>query len=62
MPKRTILQDRDIVSITSNIATQTVWLELHFVTAEFDYETGRRFAAQLLEHLDRIAPEGKTKM
>jgi len=61
MPKLTILQDRDIAQITSNVKTQRLYVELHFVTAEFDYQTGRRFAAQLLAHLERIAPHGKTK-
>ena len=58
MPKRTILQDRDISQITSNVTTKRVYLELHFCTTEFDYETGCVFAAQLLKHLERIAPDG----
>ena len=60
MPKRPLLQDRDISQITSNITTKRVYLTLHFVTAEFDYDTGRAFAAQLLEQLERIAPDGPT--
>jgi hypothetical protein len=55
-PKRTILQDQDISQITSDIKTKRVYIELHFVTTEFDYATGRAFAAQLLKHLERIAP------
>lgn len=57
MPKRTILQDRDISQITSDIKTKRVYVELHFVTTEFDYDTGRAFVAQLLKHLERIAPD-----
>ena len=56
LPKRTILQDRNISQITSNVTTKRVYIELHFCTTEFDYATGRRFAAQLLKHLERIAP------
>ena len=59
--KRTILQDQDITTITSNVQTHTVYVTLHFVTAEFDYDTGKAFAAQLLAHLERIAPHGRTK-
>lgn len=54
--RRPILQDRDLTNITSDVATQRVYVELHFVTAEFDYHTGKRFASQLLLHLERIAP------
>jgi len=61
MPKRTVLQDRDLAQITSNVKTKSVYIELHFVTAEFDYPQGMAFATQLLAHLERIAPDGKTK-
>lgn len=61
MPKRPILQDRDIAQISSNVKTRSVLVELHFVTAEFDYERGTVFATQLLSHLERIAPHGPTK-
>lgn len=56
MSKRAILQDRDISQVTSNVKTKRLYVALHFTTAEFDYDTGRIFVAQLLEHLERIAP------
>lgn len=55
--RKSLLQDRDITQITSDAATKRVYIELHFVTTEFDYDTGKRFAAQLLSHLERIAPD-----
>ena len=61
-PKRTILQDQDISNITSDTRTKRLYVELHFCTAEFDYDTGRAFAAQLLTHLERIAPDGPHKV
>ena len=57
-PKRPILQDRDIAQMTINTKTKRLYLELHFVTVELDYNTGRVFAAQLLDGLERIAPDG----
>jgi hypothetical protein len=54
--QRALIQDRDITQITSDITTKRIYIELHFVTTEFDYITGKRFATQLLEHLERIAP------
>lgn len=58
--QRAAIQDRDIAQITSDCTAKRIYLSLHFVTTEFDYLTGRRFATQLLEHLERIAPDGPT--
>ena len=57
--KRTVLQDEDVSQITSNVKTKTISVTLHFVTAEFDYDSGKLFATQLLTHLERIAPDGQ---
>lgn len=54
--RKSLLQDRDITTVSSDGATQRVYVTLHFVTAEFDYHTGKRFVNQLLSHLERIAP------
>lgn len=56
--RKSLLQDRDITTVSSDGATQRVYVTLHFVTAEFDYATGKRFVNQLLSHLERIAPAG----
>ncbi len=61
-PKRTILQDRTIAQINSDVKKKCIYLELHFVTTEFEYDTGRIFVAQLLDHLERISPHGLSKV
>lgn len=59
--KKSMVQDVDIAQVTSNVTTRRIYVQLHFVTAEFDYNTGRVFIEQMLKHLERIAPDAPQK-
>ena len=54
--KRTNVQDVDISNISVDRKKRVIYLEVHFTTVEFDYETGVIFIDQFKRHLDTIAP------
>lgn len=55
--KRTDLQDVTVSELTVDLEQKKAYLTFHFVTIEFDYQTGMDFVAQLRAKLDLIAPD-----
>jgi hypothetical protein len=55
--KRTTVQDQSPQELTVDLERAKVYLSLHFVTAEFDYQTGMDFAIQFRAMVERIAPQ-----
>lgn len=54
---RTDVQDKTPQDLTVDLERKRLYLTLHFVTAEFDYQTGMDFALMVREAVDRIAPD-----
>lgn len=53
---RTNIQDVSAQELTVDLERHLIYLSLHFVTAEFDYQTGMDFAVKFRAMVDAIAP------